>query len=324
MFSALHYRHAALTVWLVCIGYGTALGSDLTGRDGAPMVLIKAGRFSMGSPPDEKCEYDTLARTEFCIQVRDADYAPQHGVALSAFFLDQYEVTYARFEKFAQEANYRSTVETKGTKSSLRETTGFLFRKTWKLVEVDQADWRTPKGSTVASSAERKSHPVTQLSWHDADAYCAWAGKRLPTEAEWEYAARAGTTSKHWWGEEGPGTRPVGNFADRQFKEAYGGDVDFDGYEDGHADTAPVGSFEPNPWGLYDMAGNVQEWIADWHSVTYYRDSPAENPRGPADGNEKVKRGGSWLSYQELKTRSSQRPDNSDDHTGFRCARDAT
>lgn len=89
-------------------------------------------------------------------------------------------MTYERFEKFARQTKYRSTTETKGTKSALRETTGFLFRTQWKLVEVNQADWRKPQGSTVASSADRKSCPVSQLSWHDTDAYCGWAGKRLP------------------------------------------------------------------------------------------------------------------------------------------------
>ena len=287
------------------------------------MVRIKKGDFWMGSAPDEECEWDSIFKVEFCLPVRNADYAPRHRVTIPAFYLDRYEVTNQDFQKFVEEKGYSSTVGQKGVASGLVKTTGFFSGTIWEIEEIDQADWKQPSGFKNLSSSSQALHPVVQVSWYDAEAYCAWAGKRLPSEAEWEYAARAGSDSEHWWGEDPPGARRVGNMADVQAKTAYGLEPSFTTYDDGYKRTAPVGSFSENPWGLHDMAGNVWEWTADWYDFTYYQKSPSHNPAGLSTGTQKVKRGGSWHSYRFLKIRAKQSPEDSDDQTGFRCAKTA-
>ena len=287
------------------------------------MVKIEKGEFWMGSVPEEECEWDSIFRVEFCLPVRNADYAPRHKVTLPAFFMDRYEVTNQDFQQFVAAQPYSSTVGNKGVASGLVQTTGFFSGASWEIEELEQANWEQPFGAKSSSSSDSPKHPVVQVSWYDAEAYCRWAGKRLPTEAEWEYAARAGTESEHWWGSEAPNTKRIGNIADIQAKTVYGLDPSFPSYDDDFERLAPVGSFEANPWGLHDMAGNVWEWTADWYDSTYYQKSPSHNPAGPSTGTQKVKRGGSWYSYRFLKARAKLSPDDSDDQTGFRCVKSA-
>lgn len=302
----------------------TRMTSEVTGKDGRSMVLIQGGSFWMGSHPPEICEFDQLMQFEYCEPDPNADYAPRHRVHLDAFYLDSHEVTIQEFRKFIQEGKSTSRTNQKGVSSAFVKTTGLFSGETWESNSVTAASWEHPLGQGSQLSPEHETHPVIQVSWYDADVYCRWAEKRLPTEAEWEYAARSGTETKHWWGDENPGATLIGNVPDVHFKSEFNLETDFRKYNDAFARTAPVGSFRPNSWGLHDMSGNVWEWMADWYDGRYYESSPKQRPPGPSSGTQKVKRGGSWNTYSELKIRANQSPEDSDDQTGFRCATDAS
>lgn len=275
--------------------------NEITGMDGAPMVLIPAGEFWMGSPDDDG----------------DKDEHPRHRVGLSAFYLDKFEVTNRRFEQFVRERSHWTTAEQEGKAWALTSAGG------WE--EISGAQWRKPEGGDSVFLSNREEYPVVSVSWEDANAYCRWSGKRLPTEAEFEYATRAGTETKYWWGNSDPGGRRVANIADETARRRYPNWTITTGYGDGYVRTAPVGLFDVNPFGLYDMIGNVWEWTADWYGEHYYQGSPPRNPQGPSSGEHRVLRGGSWgpgpgnaRSAHRLRLTPSKRFDD----IGFRCAQD--
>jgi formylglycine-generating enzyme required for sulfatase activity len=169
---------------------------------------------------------------------------------------------------------------------------------------------------------DRADHPVVHISWNDAGAFCEWADVRLPTEAEWEYAARGGLVGSRFpWGDE---LEPSGEHLMNVFQGTFPTNND---EADGYAGTAPVHAFKPNGYGLYQMTGNVWEWTADWFGPTYYRVSPREDPTGPEAGAARVMRGGSYLCHESycnryrLDARSSITPDSSTGNLGFRVAR---
>jgi sulfatase modifying factor 1 len=259
------------------------------------MVLIQGGRFRMGATdgmPDE---------------------APVHEVTVKSFWMDVHEVTVGEYARFIAATGYRTDAERFGW-------SGVFDLRTREWEKSEGASWRHPDGP---GSSGEPAEPVTQVSWNDATAYARWAGKRLPTEAEWEYASRGGLAGKRYaWGDElRPGGKPVANWWQGHFPDRNTG-------EDGYVGRAPVGSFPPNGYGLHDMAGNVWEWCADWFDEGYYRTSPRDDPRGPATGTERVLRGGSWMCSENYcmnyrnAARSHATPDSGLNNLGFRCARD--
>ncbi len=238
---------------------------------------------------------------------------PRHQVALTrAYALLATEVTRGQFRTFAGTMGYRTLAE--------REGWGFAFdRAGYK--RQDDLSWSAP------GFFQEDDHPVVQVSWDDAAAYCAWAGGRLPTEAEWEYAARGGAEGTRFvWGDNADGIRaPMGaNVADESVRPHFPWWVVFPNYHDGYPWTAPTRSFAANAFGLFDMAGNVWEWTADWYAPTAYASSSALDPQGPTSGRSRVVRGSSW-GDEPLVLRVSERSSHAPEHRsyfhGFRCAR---
>ena len=188
----------------------------------------------------------------------------------------------------------------------------------------DGADWRHPDGP---KSEAKPDEPVCQVSWNDAGAFAKWAGKRLPTESEWEFAARGGLAGKAFaWGDE---SRPQGKLLANWWQGVF---PERNSAEDGYLRRAPIGKFPANGYGLSDMVGNVWEWCDDWYADDYYRRSPRDKPRGPEkssiDPPERVLRGGSWLCADNYCTnyrpaaRMHSTPDTGLNNLGFRCVRD--
>ena len=192
--------------------------------------------------------------------------------------------------------------------------------------EVTQKDFQTVMGHNPARF-KGANRPVDSVTWHEAEEYCKKSNKRLPTEAEWEYAARGGTNTEFYWGDEFDATKT--NFCDSNCVM----NIRTANLSDGFQNTAPVGSFPANPFGLHDMAGNVNEWVSDWFEIRYYKNSPKDNPKGaersnPSDrrggGTQKVYRGGAWkteVNSQRTAWRKGFETDYRLDGTGFRCAR---
>lgn len=225
-------------------------------KDGAAMVLIPAGSFEMGDPFDEGA----------------ADELPVHRVELDTFYIDRYEVTIGQYKRFLRETA-RGTLP--------HQTPDWIAEKAIGLAQ---------KGvpQVVGFTTPTDNHPVANVTFNEAKAYAQWAGKRLPTEAEWAYAARGGLVGKRYvWGNRPP------EETDCNFTGSFGGEQ----ADDGYLYTAPVGSYDANGYGLYDMAGNVWEWCADWYGENYYANSVLKNPKGPTTGMERMIRGSGWSSY---------------------------
>lgn len=240
---------------------------------------------------------------------------PVHTVTVKPFYLDKHEVTNAQFAAFVKATGYRTVAEKEGW-------SGVFDLKAKRWLPVDGADWRHPSGAK-SSIQGRDSYPVMQVCWYDAVAFAKWAGKRLPTEAEWEFASRGGLAGKTYaWGSDlNPNGKYVANYWQGMFPEKDLG-------KDGYAGVAPVGKFPANGYGLFDMTGNVWEWVADRFSPDYFAHSPRIDPRGPKDGAENVIRGGSFLCATNfcvgfrVAARNKNTPDSATNNTGFRCAKD--
>jgi len=234
------------------------LPAEITGKDGAPMVLIPAGEFAMGSDKG------------------DDDEQPIHRVFIDSFYIDKFEVTNGRFAKFVEAVQ-------------IEPPWGFKDKET-PVLHIDQ--------------------PVRWVNWMDAMGYCLWVGKRLPTEAEWEKAARGTDGRIYPWGNDSP-TPAHAVF----------------GLKEGADTVSAIGNRDKgkSPYGVHDMAGNLYEWTIDWYDEQFYSKNPAINPRGPAEGAAKVQRGGSYTNapYRLRSTfRTKGDPTEHDPNVGFRCAQD--
>ena len=308
------------------------------------MVWVPGGEFSMGS--DESGE-------SLCSQpgvTRDAQ--PIHRVYVDGFWMDATEVTNEQFERFVKATGYRTIAEIAPTKEEFPtappETLvagSTVFTPTPGPVKLNDmfqwwryqhgANWRHPTGPD-SDLKGREKYPVVQVGYPDAEAYAKWAGKRLPTEAEWEFAARGGLSGKlYGWGDElKPKDKWMANIYEGRFPVK-------DTADDGFAGIAPAKSFPPNGYGLYDVAGNVWEWCSDWYRPDYYArltlagGSVAHNPPGPtspydpAEPTEKkrVHRGGSFLCTDQyctrymVGTRGKGEVTTGSNHVGFRCVK---
>lgn len=281
----------------------------ITDAAGAEMVLIEAGEFLMGTTESGAQQFVAeCAKAGLKAKICEdwaARETPQRRVTLDAFYIHRHEVANRIFEKFvAATPGYKTTAEKDGW--------GWVYtfkpNGQWAWVKADGASWRKPSGPS--SPPPNDDQAVVQVSWADADAFCKWAGNRLPTEAEWEKAARGKNGHQYPWG----------NAWDPSRAKA-GGSIGIG--------TTSVGSYAKgvSPFGLYHMAGNAAEWVADWFDPHYYQnDSPLRQPQGPSSGKYRVLRGGSWNSHP-LQARATFRdlkdPSRSDDSVGFRCVRGA-
>jgi formylglycine-generating enzyme len=323
---------------LVLAGAALALTPLLTKKDPAGMVWIPAGKFMMGESHEESF----------------ADARKVHEVELDGFWMDKTEVTNEQFARFVKATGYVTTAEKApdlkeimaqlppGTPPPPKEALvpgSLVFTPPKEEVPLNNhlvwwrwqpgANWRHPEGPG-SDIKGKDNHPVVQVSWEDAAAYAKWAGKRLPTEAEWEYAARGGLDRKRYvWGDKlKPDGKWMANIWQGKFPKE-------NTKEDGYERSAPVGSFPANGYGLHDMSGNVWEWCADWYQPDYYEKGPKKNPQGPRSSFDpleplvpkRVQRGGSFLCSDMYCIRYLPGGRGKGDvksaanHIGFRCVR---
>lgn len=289
-------------------------GARLDAPAAARMVPIPGGTFTMGSA-------DAFA------YAADGE-GPPHVVELAPYRIGACAVTNAEFAAFARATGHVTDAERFGWSfvfagllpADHPPTRAVAAAPWWR--QVHGAHWRHPEGPG-SGLHDRADHPVVHVSHRDAQAYCDWAGLRLPTEAEWERAARGGHEGRAFpWGDE---LEPRGEHR----MNVWQGDFPAENTRaDGYAGTAPVDAFAPNAFGLHNATGNVWEWVLDWFDPGYYRRSPRRDPRGPNGGTHRVMRGGSYLCHASycrryrVAARSANTPDSSSGHLGFRCARD--
>ena len=283
----------------------------------ADMVRLDGGSFWMGSETPHGFPAD--------------GEGPVRKVSLNAFYIDRFPVTNERFAEFAKASGYVTDAERFGWSFVFE---GHIPLEQRRLLVEDTAaaapwwckapgaDWLHPEGPG-ANVENRLHHPVVHVSWNDAVHYAKWAGKRLPSEAEWEYAARGGLEQKLYpWGDE---LTPDGQHLCNIWQGTF---PDFDAAEDGYSSPAPVNAFAPNGYGLHTVTGNTWEWCADWFSPDFHMFGTRLNPVGPPRGSAKVMKGGSYLCHQSychryrVAARTSNTCDSSTTNIGFRCVRD--
>ncbi|MEM7334276.1 MAG: formylglycine-generating enzyme family protein [Chloroflexota bacterium] len=273
------------------------------------MIQLQGGEFLMGSQ-DKSFPSD--------------GEGPVRRIKVNPFWIDAYTVTNAEFAKFIAATGYQTEAEKFGWSyvfylflpEDHPPTRAVQSAPWWR--QVFGATWQHPEGPH-SNLDKRDEHPVVHVSWNDANAYANWVGKRLPTEAEWEFAARGGLSQARYpWGDTlTPKGKHMCNIWQGKFPEK-------NSQSDGFIGTAPAKSFKPNKFGLYNVSGNVWEWCSDWFNPTYHVQGPKDNPTGPPMGEGKVMKGGSYLCHRSycnryrMGARTSNTPDSSTGHMGFR------
>ncbi len=259
-----------------------------------PCVVIAGGESTFTDPA---VGMEFIAVPAGCFQMGDSfgdggsDEKPVHEVCVDGFSMGKYAVTVGQFRAFIKATGYRTDAENGGGCITV-DSNGRWSKVSW-------ASWKNPGFS------QTDSHPVVCVSWNDAAEFSKWLTRqsgrtyRLPTEAEWEYTARAGATGRNFWGDNADDACKYANVSDLSAAKNKLLKRTTHNCDDGHVFTAPVGSYRPNAFGLYDMMGNVWQWTGDWYEEGYYSHSPKNNPQGPSSGPCRVPRGGSWRSSSE-------------------------
>ncbi len=291
-----------------------AVAAGIGAPPGEDMVLIQSGSFLMGS--DDRWAYPA-----------DGE-GPVREISLDSFWIDAVAVSNEAFGSFIEATGYATEAERFGWSFVFSGLLPEDFPPTQAVVEapwwrkVEGANWQHPEGPQSALD-DRLDHPVVHVSWNDARAYCTWAGRRLPTEAEWEFAARGGLDGKAFpWGDE---REPGGEHRMNVWQGAF---PTKNTEADGYYGTCPVDAFPPNGYGLHNVTGNVWEWAGDWFDAGSRQQDRDHDPRGPAAGAIKIQKGGSYLCHDSycrryrVAARQGNSPDSSTGNTGFRCARD--
>jgi formylglycine-generating enzyme len=282
----------------------------------ASMATLPGGTFLMGTDNSDGFSQD--------------GEGPIRLVELKPFRISRYAVTNAEFAAFVEQTGYRTEAEHFGwsyvfhllvSEDIKRQVEQVPQAVPWWL-PVEGAYWAVPEGPGTAIQ-DRMNHPVVHISWNDALAYCRWSGTRLPTEAEWEYAARGGLEQKTYpWGDL---LKPDGQHRCNIWQGKF---PTVNNASDGYIGTAPVDAYEPNGYGLYNVSGNVWEWCADWFTPQYHRETKASNPQYTRQTGRRSMRGGSFLCHRSycnryrVAARSSNTPDSSSSNCGFRVAKD--
>ena len=284
--------------------------------DGAEMVYVPASAFKMGTDRAAlQGAYGILStRAQRGIGLRHVeDQMPQHEVELDCFLIDKYEVTNAQFKRFVADTQYATTAERKGASTVNVGERGEYTEGGWEVAK--RVWWGCPFDAERRDGHEFQNHPVVQMSWEDASAYARWAGARLPTEAEWEKAARGVDGREYPWGDW------AHTLVTNRCRAGLAGTPWL------NTRTTPVGFHRhaPGPHGTFDQAGNAWEWVQDFYDRHYYASSPTRNPTGPAKGHMHGLRGGSFNNcyggfYERCATRHAAAPDMPRDDFGFRLA----
>jgi formylglycine-generating enzyme required for sulfatase activity len=309
-------------------------GRAITNSIGMKLTLIPAGEFTMGSSPAEIKSWNEWFQ-QVGLKRDSSNEGPEHRVRITRpFYMGTYHVTRGQFRRFVEDTGYSTDAEKDGKGGCGCDGEGGKL-----FVQKPEYNWRN------TGFEQTDEHPVVNVSWNDAVAFCQWLsrkdgkGYRLPTEAEWEYACRAGTTMRYYSGDDAEALTQVGNVADATFMEKFpnlalaveksdgrADKVPFPAIRarDGYVFTAPVGQFRPNAFGLYDMHGNALQWCADWYGKDHYAASPVADPKGPDSGWHRVGRGSGWHSlaaYCRSAYRDGSTPEYRHYYLGFRVAR---